>query len=86
MTQYFKSLTQKQSAFVIALVAWACCIVVGFLAWVATSSLIGAWSKASGVVESVVVMMLFACFITFSVVALMLAIHLSIKCFRQLKS
>lgn len=86
MNEDLKSLTQKPAAFVIALVAWAGCVVVSFLALTANRALTEAWSNASGVVESVVIMMLFACFITFSVVALMLAIHLSIKCFRTLNS
>lgn len=86
MHQYSKPLTQKHSAIVIALAAWACFVVVGFLSQAVTSSLTEAWSNASGVLESVVVMMLFACFITFSAVALLLAIYLSIRCFRVLKS
>lgn len=86
MNQYLKLLTQKQTAFVIALVAWAGFLVDGFIAQTAIKSLTEAWSNASGVVESGVVMMLFACFIFMAVVMLMLAIHLSIKCYRTLKS
>lgn len=84
MNQYLKTLTQKQAACVIALVAWAFCLFVAYLAQMAVDSLIQAWSN--GVGASGIVMVLSAASMATSIVALMLAIHLSIRCMHALNS